>query len=118
VNGSVVVLLGGIVFLLLCRPAGRTPDRSRWLMTLGLGRRDGGGGHRTTGSRPRRERRRVARIGPAAARDHLLPFATLMYVIFFAAGGSLGGRGRFWVDIAGCLDVTHLATGVFQRRRP
>jgi hypothetical protein len=46
-----------------------------------------------------------------------LPFATLMYVIFFATGGSLSGWEWFWVVIAGCLDVAHLAAGVFQRMR-
>jgi hypothetical protein len=46
-----------------------------------------------------------------------LPFATLMYVIFYATGGALSGWEWFWVVIAGCLDVAHLAAGVFQRMR-
>ena len=46
-----------------------------------------------------------------------LPFATLMYVCFFAFGGSLSGGEWFWVVVAGCLDVAHLAAGVVQRTR-
>lgn len=45
-----------------------------------------------------------------------LPFATLLYVILWQAGG-LSGGDWFWVILAGCLDVAHWGAGYTQRRQ-
>ena len=45
-----------------------------------------------------------------------LPFATLMYVLFFATGGTLGGWEWFWVVIAGLLDPGADGSHVVHRR--
>ncbi len=44
-----------------------------------------------------------------------LPFATLMYVILWQAGG-LSGWDWFWVGIAALLDIGHWGAGAAQRR--
>ncbi len=44
-----------------------------------------------------------------------LPFATLMYVILWTAGG-LSGWDWFWVVLAGLLDIGHWGAGAAQRR--
>ena len=44
------------------------------------------------------------------------PFATLMYVILWRAGG-LSGLDWFWVVLAGLLDITHSSAGWTQRRQ-
>lgn len=46
-----------------------------------------------------------------------LPFATLMYVLFFATGGALSGWEWFWVVVAGLFDLLHWGLGGFQRTR-
>ena len=45
-----------------------------------------------------------------------LPFATLMYVIFYTPGVGLTGWEWFWVVIAGLFDLTHLAASSYQQR--
>ena len=45
-----------------------------------------------------------------------LPFATLMYVILWQAGG-LSGWDWFWVGLAAVLDVGHWAGSWTQRRQ-
>jgi len=45
-----------------------------------------------------------------------LPFATLIYTILYATGGSLSGWEWFWVVIAGLLDLTHWGAGMARRR--
>ena len=45
-----------------------------------------------------------------------LPFATLMYVILWTAGG-LSGWDWFWVVVAGIFDVGHWAANYTQRQR-
>jgi hypothetical protein len=44
-----------------------------------------------------------------------LPFATLMYVILWTAGG-LSGWDWFWVGLAALLDIGHWGSGAVQRR--
>ena len=44
-----------------------------------------------------------------------LPFATLMYVILWTAGG-LSGWDWFWVVLAGLFDLGHWGAGAAQRR--
>jgi hypothetical protein len=44
----------------------------------------------------------------------LLPFATLMYVILWQAGG-LSGWDWFWVGLAALLDMAHWGAGARQR---
>jgi hypothetical protein len=44
-----------------------------------------------------------------------LPFATLMYVILWQAGG-LSGWDWFWVGLAALLDLGHWGAGGAQRR--
>ena len=44
-----------------------------------------------------------------------LPFATLMYVILWTAGG-LSGWDWFWVGLAALLDIGHWGSGAAQRR--
>ena len=46
-----------------------------------------------------------------------LPFATLMYVIFYTPGVGLVGWEWFWVIFAGLLDLSHLAASVYERTR-
>ena len=45
-----------------------------------------------------------------------LPFATLMYVILWRAGGISGGDW-FWVILAGLLDLAHWGTSWTQRQQ-
>ena len=45
-----------------------------------------------------------------------LPFATLMYVILWQAGG-LSGWDWFWVILAALVDITHWGAGWTQRRQ-
>ncbi len=45
-----------------------------------------------------------------------LPFATLVYVILWQAGG-LSGWDWFWVGLAALLDLTHGGAGWSQRRQ-
>jgi len=44
-----------------------------------------------------------------------LPFAPLMYVILWTAGG-LSGWDWFWVVLAALLDIGHWGAGAAQRR--
>ncbi len=44
-----------------------------------------------------------------------LPFATLMYVILWTAGG-LSGWDWFWVVLAGLLDLGHWGSSAASRR--
>ena len=44
-----------------------------------------------------------------------LPFATLIYVILWQAGG-LSGWDWFWVAIAALFDIGHWGAGAAQRR--
>lgn len=45
-----------------------------------------------------------------------LPFATLMYVILWRAGG-LDGADWIWIVLAGLLDLAHWGGGWSQRRQ-
>jgi hypothetical protein len=52
-----------------------------------------------------------------------LPFATLMYVLFYTPGVGLSGWEWFWVAVCALFDVAHVGTGYLQqksqsRRRP
>ena len=44
-----------------------------------------------------------------------LPFATLMYVLFYTPGVGLVGWEWFWVVLAGVIDVGHLAASAKYR---
>jgi hypothetical protein len=45
-----------------------------------------------------------------------MPFATLIYVILWQAGG-LSGADWFWVVLAGLFDIAHWVGGWTQRRQ-
>ncbi|TWD81364.1 hypothetical protein FB561_2477 [Kribbella amoyensis] len=46
-----------------------------------------------------------------------LPFATLIYVILYWAGGNLSAGDWVWVGFAALLDLLHWAGGWTQRRQ-
>jgi hypothetical protein len=45
-----------------------------------------------------------------------LPFATLLYVIFYTPGVGLVGWEWFWVVVAIVFDLAHIAASIFQTR--
>jgi hypothetical protein len=46
-----------------------------------------------------------------------LPFATLMYVLFYTPGVGLGWWEWFWVGIAAVFDIGHWAASATQRKQ-
>src|SRR5215207_5987791 len=57
----------------------------------------------------------VQHLSPAAARYHLPPFTTLIYVIVYVPGVGLTGWGFIWVIIALLLDMGHWTASYTQR---
>ena len=46
-----------------------------------------------------------------------LPFATLIYVLFYTPGGGLPGWEWLWVLLAGLLDIGHWGASYTQRNQ-